>query len=118
MPSSLSTLARYHFDRGTRLKLLVARNEMEQGGEAWNTLAQSQLLSPSEAQTLAHAATPEMRVWIMRHVAQAKEEQADYGRGLLAMLVHPAIVLLFGFLVAWVAIAFFSVLTTMIGSLS
>lgn len=118
LPAALSTLARYHFDSSTRMKLLVARNEIEQGADAWGTLAEAHLLSSNEAQALANASTSQLRNWIMRRLAQQKEEVIFYRRAALAMLVHPAIVLLFGAIVAWVAVAYFSILVTMITVLS
>ncbi len=118
LPSSLSTLARYHFSRNTRVKLLVARNEIELGANPWETLAASNLINSQEAQSLSEASSPQLRTWIMRQLAKQKEQVVCDRRAALAMLVHPAIVLFFGAIVAWVAIAFFSVLVSMISSLA
>src|SRR5690606_14997328 len=118
LSSSLSTLARYHFDRSTRLKLLVVRNDIEQGADAWQALAQSHLLLPGEAQSLTEASTPRLQTWIMRRLAQQQEDAVHYRRAAVAMLLHPLVVLLFGGIVAWVAVACFSVLTSMIASLA
>lgn len=118
LASSLSTLARYHFDRPTRLKLLVVRNDIEQGADAWHALEQSQLLLPGEAQALAETSTPRLRSWIMRRLAQQQEQAVHYRRSTVAMLAHPVIVLLFGVIVAWVAVACFSILSSMVMSLS
>lgn len=118
LSSSLSTLARYHFDRSTRLKLLVVCNDIEQGADTWQALEQSHLLLPSEAQSLTEASTPKLQTWIMRRVAQQQEEVVHYRRATVAMLFHPLIVLVFGAIVAWFAVACFSVLTSMITSLT
>ncbi|MEO8270121.1 MAG: type II secretion system F family protein [Aureliella sp.] len=118
LPSSLSTLARYHFSRNTRVKLLVARNEIEQGADPWSTLAASQLVNANEAQALSDASTPRLKTWVMRRLAQQKEEVVHDRRSALAMLVHPTVVLLFGVVVAWISIAFFSILVSMISALS
>lgn len=118
LPSSLSTLARYHFSRNTRVKLLVARNEIEQGADTWGTLAASQLINSREAQSLSDASSPRLRTWIMRRLAQQKEDVVHDRRAALAMLVHPTIVLFFGVIVAWIAVAFFSVLVSMISALA
>ncbi|MEZ6149511.1 MAG: type II secretion system F family protein [Pirellulaceae bacterium] len=118
LPSSLSTLARYHFSRNTRVKLLVARNDIELGADPWGTLAASQLINSNEAQSLSGASSPRLRTWIMRRLAMQKEQVVYDRRATLAMLVHPAVVLFFGAIVAWVAVSFFSILVSMILSLS
>lgn len=118
LPSSLSTLARYHFSRSTRVKLLVARNEIELGADPWGTLAASQLINSNEAQSLSGASSPRLRTWIMRRLAKQKEQAVYDRRAGLAMLVHPAVVLFFGVIVGWVAVAFFSILASMISSLA
>ena len=118
LSSSLSTLAHFHFDRSTRLKLLVVRNDIEQGAEVWQALAQSRLLLPSEAKSLAEASTPRLRTWIMRRVAQQQEEAIHYRRATVAMVAHPLVVLAFGAIAAWVAVASFSVLISLIAVLA
>lgn len=118
LPSSLSTLARYHFNRNTRLKLLVARNEIEQGADPWGTLAALQLIHSTEARSLTDTSSPRLRTWIMRRLAQQQEEVVHNRGSALAMLVHPTVVLLFGMVAAWIAVAFFSILVTMISVLA
>lgn len=118
LPGSLSTLARYHFDPGVRLKLLVARNEVEQGTDAWRSLHDASLLSDSEANAFANASSPELRSWTMRRLAQQREESIVRKNTMLSLLLHPAIVLIFGAITLWVTLAFFSVLILMISSLS
>ena len=54
----------------------------------------------------------------MRRLAMQKEQVVYDRRATLAMLVHPAVVLFFGAIVAWVAVSFFSILVSMIMSLS
>jgi type II secretory pathway component PulF len=46
---SLSTLGKYHLDRTLRNRLLLARNELEQGADPWQTLEQAKLLQKREA---------------------------------------------------------------------
>ena len=61
MPGAVSTLARYHFDRTIRNKLLFVRNEIEQGADLWASLAETRLLSNDESQAIAIAPTTESR---------------------------------------------------------
>ncbi len=118
LPASLSTLAQYHFDRRVRMKLLVARNEVEQGADAWISLAHANLLSDHEAQALQGASTNQLRVWLMRRMAIKKEDAVESRKSFVAMLVHPFIVIAFGVIVLWITLAFFSVLISMILALS
>ncbi len=118
LPGALSTLARYHFDRNVQIKLLFARNEVEQGSSTWRSLAKTNLLSNQEAEAIEQASTDSLRAWMIRQLASEKEERVQLHRAFLAMLVHPAIILFLGCIVLWVCVAYFTVLITMITSLS
>lgn len=117
LPSALSTLARYHFDRRAQIKLLFARNEVEQGFGVWHSLARANLLSEQEAEAVDRASTDSLRAWLIRKMAVEKEEAVQLRRTFVAMLIHPAIVLFFGCLIMWICVAYFSVLITMITAL-
>lgn len=118
LPGALSTLARYHFDRSTQIKLLFARNEVEQGSDVWHSLVSAKLLHEPEATALHSADTDAFRAWMMHKLAEEQEESVRLRSAILAMLVQPAIVLGIGCLVMWICVAYFSVLVTMISSLS
>lgn len=115
---SLSTLARYHYDTNLRNKLLFARNEMEQGADAWNSLANADLVSARESQAMKAASSPGFRSWLMEQIAKRKEDHFEYRSAFWSMLLHPVFVLLFGAIVVWITTSFFGVLTTMIRSLA
>ncbi len=117
LPGALSTLARYHFDRRAQIKLLIARNEVEQGFGFWHSLARAKLLSEPEAEAVDRASTDSLRAWLIRKMAMEKEEAVQLRRTFVAMLIHPAIILFFGCLVMWICVAYFSVLVTMITAL-
>ncbi len=117
LPGALSTLARYHFDRRVQIKLLFARNEVEQGYGTWHSLAKTNLLTEQEAEAIDQAATDTLRAWLIRQMATEKEERVQLQRALWAMLVHPAIILFFGCVVVWICVAYFLVLITMITAL-
>ncbi|MFK7737792.1 MAG: type II secretion system F family protein [Pirellulaceae bacterium] len=118
LPGSLSTLAKYHFDRVIRGRLLFARNEVEHGASIWNSLASAQLLEQREASALDEASTNEFRSWLLRALADQKQSRIRFRYLLLSKTVYPAIILLFGCIVAWIAVGFFSVITQIITSLS
>ncbi len=118
LPGALSTLARHHFDTGVRAKLLLARNEVEQGAEPWQSLAEVRLLTTAESSALATASSPSNRVWLLNRLAQWKEDRVAQRRSILISLIHPFAVLLFGLLVLWAGLAFFGFLTNLVTSLS
>lgn len=118
LPGALSTLARYHFDRQLRLKLLYARNEVEQGVDVWTSLADAKLLTPSESQALARASSNEIRSWMLRRLASWKLAVLHRRMATLFSYLHPVIVLLFGSVVLMICLAIFGFLTFLISSLS
>lgn len=77
LSAALSTLARYHFDPKTRVRLLVARNEIEQGSDVWSGLCEAGLLSPRESAALAASGSPESQAWLMRRLAKQMRERSD-----------------------------------------
>ena len=70
--SALSTLGRYHFDPTTRSRLLLARNEIEQGEDVWKALAGVRLLQPNESVGLASLSDGRSRAWAMRRLAEGR----------------------------------------------
>ncbi len=114
VPGALSTLARYHFDANVRSKLLFARNEVEQGADAWQSLATTRLLTTQEAEALHQAATPKTRAWLMHRLADWKQNKVSQQGRMLAGLAHPLLVLLFGGLVLWCGLAYFGFLSHLI----
>ena len=76
LDGALSTLARYHFDKNLRLRLLFVRNEVEQGANVWDSFLESNLLSAEESQALAASSSPDSQAWLMRRLASRKRQQA------------------------------------------
>ncbi|QDV24558.1 type II secretion system F family protein [Aureliella helgolandensis] len=118
LPSVLSTLARYHFDRYIRSRLLFARNEVEQGAEPWESLASAQLLSPEECRAISSLEPSQSRSWLMRRLADWKLVQADRVASMIVACLHPLVVIAFGLVVLWIATAFIGMLSFMISSLA
>ncbi len=118
IPSALSTLARHHFDAHVRSKLLFARNEVEQGAEPWQSLSSAGLITSRESQALASSSTLTNRVWLLNRLARWKEESTQQRGAVLVSLLHPGLVLGFGILVLWIALAFFGFVTQLITSLA
>lgn len=116
--SALSTLARYHFDSNIRRKLLFARNEVEQGESAWESLRLAGLLRAPEAASITRASPSTSRAWLMRRLAGWMESHVSRQRAFWLSLLHPALVLLCGLGVMWIALVFFGYLVSLTTSLT
>ena len=115
LAGSMSTLARYHFDRAIRAKLLFARNEIELGAEPWSSLATARLLSIDESTSLAKFdVSLKTRSWLMQQLAKVKEDKVRQRISIVSSFIHPAIIVLLGLLVLWIALACFGSLVDMV----
>ncbi|QDS86866.1 Type II secretion system protein F [Rosistilla ulvae] len=111
---ALSTLARHHYDRNVRAKLLFARNEVEQGSDPWSSLSVAGLLQRDESQALAGSTSNRTRAWLMHRLADRHQRQFGRRVTLLLSLLQPAIVLAMAAIVAWIGFAFFGFLSGII----
>ncbi|WP_417730306.1 type II secretion system F family protein [Rosistilla oblonga] len=111
---ALSTLARHHYDRNVRAKLLFARNEVEQGSDPWSSLSAAGLLQRDESEALAGSTSNGTRAWLMHRLADRHQRQFGRRVGLLMSLLQPAIVLAMAAIVAWIGFAFFGFLSGII----
>ncbi len=118
LAGSMSTLAKYHFDRNVRAKLLYARNEIELAAEPWSSLASAKLLNEKEAVALAGSHSTQTRSWLLQKLADTKEERVIQRLLLGSSLIHPVLVIVFGLLVLWFAWACFGTLCQLIQSLA
>ena len=118
VPSAISSLARYHFDRNVRQKLLYARNEIEQGTDVWTSLADAKLLTPQESTAITQASSPQTRAWVMRELADWKLHQVSYRKGNRMRFVQPAVTLLFATVVLLAGGAMIGFLAHMVQSLA
>lgn len=103
--ATLSALGKYHFDGRTRQQLLLARNEIEQGEDVWESLTQSRLLSRRESSGLARLDDAEIRSWAMVRLADQRDEARAARRHWIIETLHPLAVLLLGAVVAWIGLA-------------
>lgn len=118
MPGAISTMARYHFDRTFRQKLLYARNEIEQGANVWESMSQAQLLSPKESDALANSSSDRSRVWAMRRLAQWNQQIVDRSGETVVTFVQPVVTLFFAAIVLWIGGSMIGFLSQMIHSLA
>ena len=105
LSGAMSTLARYHFDTKIRHKLLFVRNEMEQGADAWNSMATARLLTPEEARALASSTTTDSRAWAMDRLADLRRSRVERRLDLYLSLLQPAVTLSLAAAVLFIALA-------------
>lgn len=117
LPAAISTLARYHFDRGFRQRLLFARNEIEQGADVWTSLADCRLLTPEESRAIGQCSSNESQAWSMRQLANWKLDQISSRRTTRLRFVQPVITILFAGLVLLIGGAMIGFLAQMVHSL-
>ena len=117
LPASISTLARYHFDKSIRAQLLFARNEIEQGSDVWTSLAEANLLSPEESHALAASTSSGSRAWAMRQLADAKRTRVFQSFETMVTLAQPAITLVFAAVTLFLCISVFQFLTHIVFAL-
>ncbi|EMI21896.1 type IV pilus assembly protein [Rhodopirellula maiorica SM1] len=110
LPAAVSTLARYHFDPRIRQRLLLVRNEVEQGAELWDSLAEARLITSAEASAITRLNSKSASGWMLRRLAQWKREQFDRRCDKWLSLVHPVLIILVASLVVLVCIGFFEFL--------
>lgn len=118
VPAAISSLARYHFDRSVRQKLLYARNEIEQGADAWTSLADAKLLTPQESNAISQASSIESRAWTMRELAKWKLHQVSYRSSNRMRFLQPLVTLIFAAVVLLVGGAMIGFLAEMVQSLA
>jgi type II secretory pathway component PulF len=118
IPGAISTLARYHFDPKLRHQLLFIRNEMEQGADAWQSMARLGLLSGAEAHLMATADRVGNRPWVLRQLAQLKKRRTMRRFAHWSELALPAIILMIGAFVLFQALGVFNCLADLIEALA
>lgn len=118
IPSALSTLARHHFDKNFRQRLMFARIESEHRSDVWNILAETHLLTSVETTVLENASSNQSRAWMMRRLADCKEEKILRRGVVVASFARPLVVLCFATIVLFVCVAWFGALSHLVNSLA
>lgn len=115
---AVSTLAKYHPSSETRRRLLVARNDMEQGIDPWQSLASSRILTPRESLAVQLLPDNPSRAWFLDTIAQERESRTDSRGQWVWALMHPIVILVFGAIVLFIAKSFMGMNIMLIESLS
>ena len=117
LSGTLSTLAKYHYDKKVRQRLLFARNEVEQGVNDWQSLSDAELITTAEAKALVASPDNQSRAWLLERLALAKTDRACQSSSTMLAFAHPVAILIFGCIVLFIFIAFFSMNLELINSL-
>ncbi|MCY2986054.1 MAG: type II secretion system F family protein [Planctomycetota bacterium] len=118
LAGSLSTLAKYHFDPKLRQRLLLARNEVEQGVPAWSSLVDAKLISVAEHDALNGVSDSRVQAWMIHRMASVKQANANQSDWMQSALIQPLSILLVATGVLWICYSFFSFITNLIHSLA
>jgi type II secretory pathway component PulF len=115
---ALSTMAKYHFHRLTRQRLLVARNDMELGTDCWQAIESSRVLSSKEIKFLSEQKDEQLQAYFLEQLAIEDWRQRERMISFRSLLINPLLTLLFGGFVALFSIGFFSALVYLIRALA
>lgn len=115
---ALSTLAKYHHNSAIRQKLLVARNEIEQGMDDWDALQSAGLLNERELESLHTTNANASRAWILRQFSSTRSQSQYDLHQRWSVLVNPAIAIVFGLVVGWLCFGVIGSLYGLVQSLS
>jgi type II secretory pathway component PulF len=118
LSGALSTLARYHHEAGMRNKLLFSRNEIEQGVEVWQSLADARLLQPQEVSLMRSAERVGNSSWVLGHVVTARKARTERRLQRLAEFFLPTVVFALGSFVLLLSLSVFLTIVRLIEALT
>ena len=118
LSGSLSTLAKYHFDSNIRHRLLLARNEVEQGVDDWSSLVDASIVTPKEFQAIHSSDSSRVRSWMLCRMASVKLEAIQQSVLIRSAILQPMEILIIAAIVLWICFSFFSFITNLIQSLA
>lgn len=116
--SALSTLAKYHSNPWIRQRLLLARNEIEQGADPWQGLREAELITPDQEAALSRVHGNASQAWVLRQFANQLDERVCESQHRLGLWVHPILAVAFGCVVGWLSFGMFRSLYGLVQSLS
>jgi protein transport protein HofC len=115
---AISTMARHHLSTIVRNHLLFLRNEVEQGGEVWDHLAEIGMLTPSESRILEAAGRAGNLPWALKEVAGSIERDVDYRTTYLLEILRPVILIVVSVMVGIFAVGMFFPIVKLINDLA
>lgn len=114
---ALSTIAKYHTHGAIRSKMLLARNEIEQGAEVWDALHSVHFLSASQAEALRGESSAS-QAWLLRSFAMGLRNNLEDRERVWVAWLYPLMVLMLGSIVFLLSVGVFGFLSNMINSVA
>jgi len=118
LAGSLSTLAKYHFDKNIRQRLLSARNEVEQGTPVWTSLLEAKIISHDEFQALNSQSNGRVQAWTLGRIASIKQGIANERVAVRTAFLNPIVILVFASVILLICFSFLSMYSQLIQSLT
>lgn len=115
---ALSTLAKYHSNPWIRQRLLLSRNEIEQGADPWQGLREAGLITIDQEAGLSRVQGNASQAWVLRQLANQLENRVCESQHRLGLWVHPILAVAFGCVVGWLTYGMFRSLYGLVQSLS
>lgn len=116
--SGMSTLGKYHYHPLSRQRMLVARNEIEQGANDMDGMQHAKVLDANEAAALREFSTPAGQAYVLRSIAERDRNRLQSREYLHALVLEPIVVIALGIPVLWICASFFYMLTKLISALA
>ncbi len=114
----LLTMARLHPKRTVRMRLNRVVRDLDNGIPWYDGLVRQRLVDRNDAVLLAAAGTSGNLAWALTETAAGFERRATYRLQVLAQTVLPLLILPFGLLTAFVAVAYMAPLSELVIHLS
>ena len=118
LKTAISSLARIHPTPAVRLRFQRASRKIEIGSDPWHSLADQNLLSHLQSQSLSAMHESELRNWTLLRLAgcnQVAERRRAYT---FVSLVQPISILLIALVVLWTSFMCFGLLVSLVTSLT
>ncbi|MFO1020893.1 MAG: type II secretion system F family protein [Planctomycetales bacterium] len=103
----IETLTIHHPFSFMRQKMLHVLDDLMDGVSCWESLRRFRLITEAEFGLLETAERGHSLEWMLGELARSQERRANRRWDALGMLLQPCLVALLGFVVCWIALAFF-----------
>lgn len=112
----LATLSRYHHDPKIRHQLLVGYREITNGKSLPESLAAAGIVNFQQSQALSALQSNSQQGWLLAQIADRMRGDVARVDRLLASIIHPVVICVYGLFVLWVCMGIFSMLARFIES--
>jgi type II secretory pathway component PulF len=112
----MTTLSKYHHDPRIRHQLLVCYRELTGGQSLPESLKLAGLLGSEQSQALGTLDTNSQQGWLLANIADRLQDDVIRTDRLLASIIHPAVICVYGLFVLWVCVGIFSMLAKLMAT--